>query len=259
MKKFHSSFPVKRLHDGRALVNLGSSTRCAAGWNNVDFSWIVRLGRHRRLCAFLHKERWLSPQRYERILNLDPETVLWDLRNGVPFADASFDVVYHSHLLEHIDREEAPAFLRECLRVLKPGGILRVVVPDLEVLARNYLRCLERLPERGTMADHFWAVEEMIDQMVVRAPKSHREQKPVVRFLENLLIGDTSRNGALHRWMYDCFSLSEALRGAGFAEIKSCDERTSRIEGWTNFFLDTRPDGSTYKPGSIYLEGTRSQ
>src|SRR5206468_6458028 len=66
-----------------------------------------------------------------------------NLRRGIPFPDDTFEVVYHSHVLEHFPREGAREFLRECLRVLKPGGILRVVVPDLEVLARTYLHALE--------------------------------------------------------------------------------------------------------------------
>jgi len=257
MKGATPRFPIKRLPDGRALINLGSSARCAPGWNNVDFSWIVRLGRHRRLSAALHRWGWLSAQRYDRILHLDPDAVLWDLRNGIPFSDRTFDAVYHSHLLEHIDREAAPVFLRECLRVLRPGGELRIVIPDLESLARNYLDCVGRLPDRSTMAEHSRAVEEMIDQMVVRVPRDRQTLPPILRAAENVFLGDTTRTGALHRWMYDRFSLAELLGRAGFADTRMCDEVTSRIEGWASFHLDTNDDGSVYKPGSLYMEGTR--
>ncbi len=252
-----SRFPVKRLPDGRALINLGSSARVAPGWNNLDFSWLIRLGRHRWLSALFHQLRLINEARYTRILQLDQDAVLWDLSKGIPFADQTFDGVYHCHVLEHIDREAAPTLLRECHRVLKPGGILRVVVPDLEGLARHYLDVVSRLPERATLTEHAFAVEEMIDQMVLRTPRYRREHPLIVRWLENILIGDTARAGILHRWMYDRFSLAQALREAGFEDIQQQTETTSRISDWRAFNLDTKPDGSPYKPGSLYMEGCR--
>lgn len=250
-------FPVKRFPDGRALINLGSNTRVAPGWNNVDFSWIVRLGRHPALCRLLRRLGLLSQDRYDRIRTFDPQTVFWDLRKGIPFPDQTFDAVYHCHVLEHIDREAAPVFLRECRRVLRSGGILRVVVPDLEQLARIYLDTVERVPARATMNDHLRAVENMIDQMVVRTPRLRREQKLIVRWAEHIVVGNTARAGVLHRWMYDRLSLGEALRDAGFCDIRAHTDSTSQIGGWASFHLDSQPDGSPYKPGSLYMEGRR--
>jgi len=188
---------------------------------------------------------------------LDPTTVSWDLRKGIPFPDLTFDAVYHCHVLEHIDREFAPVFLRECFRVLKPAGILRAVVPDLEHLARVYLDTVERVPSGATMDDHLRAVENMIDQMVVRTPRIRREQKLIVRWAEHILVGDTARAGVLHRWMYDRLSLGKMLRDMGFLDVREQTDRTSQIAGWESFNLDTDPDGSPYKPGSLYMEGRR--
>jgi SAM-dependent methyltransferase len=250
-------FPVKRLPDGRALVNLGSSARCAPGWNNVDFGWLIRLGRHRTLCALLRRAGLLSEARHARILSLDPDAVLWDLRKGIPFADGTFDGVYHCHVLEHIDREDAPAFMAECLRVLKPGGVLRVVVPDLEALARKYLAIVDREAGEGRAGAHAAAVGAMIDQMVPRVPRERSGRGALVRTIENLLVGDTSKSGALHRWMYDRHSLSGLMADAGFTGIRGCGATTSRIGGWAGFHLDTEPDGTVYKPDSLYMEGVR--
>ena len=61
-----------------------------------------------------------------------PEVIQHDLSRGIPLPDASCDVVYHTAVLEHMRRSDAAAFLAECYRVLKPGGIVRVGVPDLE-------------------------------------------------------------------------------------------------------------------------------
>lgn len=62
-----------------------------------------------------------------------------DLVKGIPAADNSLEVVYHSHLLEHLTNVEGIAFIAACYRVLQPGGILRILVPDLELWSKNYI------------------------------------------------------------------------------------------------------------------------
>ena len=92
-----------------------------------------------------------------------------DILQGLPFPDNTFDVVYHSHVLEHLPKNEAPGFVKECFRVLNPGGILRIVIPDLEEITREYLRQLEanieNMDER-TEANYDWIMLELLDQMV---------------------------------------------------------------------------------------------
>lgn len=68
----------------------------------------------------------------------DPVEVAWDLAYGVPFDDATVDAVFHEHLLEHIPLEAGLGLMDECFRVLKPGGILRVGVPNAGALLRSY-------------------------------------------------------------------------------------------------------------------------
>ena len=69
------------------------------------------------------------------------DTVLlnFDLTNGIPASDNSLDVVYHSHMLEHLTNSEGIQFLGECNRVLRPGGAMRLLVPDLEKFAKKYI------------------------------------------------------------------------------------------------------------------------
>ena len=68
-----------------------------------------------------------------------------DLSKGIPFDDNSVDVVYHSHLLEHIDRKNVPTFLKEIRRVLKPRGIHRIVVRIFIIYALTILKILNFL------------------------------------------------------------------------------------------------------------------
>jgi predicted SAM-dependent methyltransferase len=95
-----------------------------------------------------------------------------DLLRGIPYANDHFDFVYQSHLLEHFAREDAAALMRECYRVLKPGSIIRIAVPNLEVICKEYLSALEdrrRGIELG-VEKHKWMTLELMDQMVRYKP-----------------------------------------------------------------------------------------
>jgi predicted SAM-dependent methyltransferase len=106
-------------------------------------------------------------------MNLDlhpagPLVSQWDLQKELPFPAGSFDVVYHSHVLEHFSKVDAPHLLHNCRRVLKPSGIIRVVVPDLERITQLYIGALrESLSGNGEWQSRYnWAMLEMYDQTV---------------------------------------------------------------------------------------------
>ena len=69
------------------------------------------------------------------------DTVLlnFDLTNGIPASDNSLEVIYHSHMLEHLTNKEGIEFLNECNRVLQPGATMRLLVPDLEKFSRKFI------------------------------------------------------------------------------------------------------------------------
>jgi predicted SAM-dependent methyltransferase len=93
-----------------------------------------------------------------------------NLLKGIPFHDDTFEVVYHSHVLEHFQKDDAKKFVDECYRVLKPGGVIRVVIPDLEEIANHYIRLLnegKKEPENSNIRDDYdWILIEMFDQTV---------------------------------------------------------------------------------------------
>jgi predicted SAM-dependent methyltransferase len=102
------------------------------------------------------------------IIASQPGVISHDLRQGIPLLANSSDVVYHSHVLEHFRYHEAQLFLKECCRVLKPGGILRVAVPDLERICRLYIEKLEGAlaGDEASGHDYDWMMLEMYDQSV---------------------------------------------------------------------------------------------
>jgi SAM-dependent methyltransferase len=92
----------------------------------------------------------------------DPAVHAADLLSKLPLERNSASLVYSSHFLEHIPRAQVAAFLRECWRILQPGGVLRLVVPDLENLCRTYL--VHRDLGEHDQAD--FVVLELLDQCV---------------------------------------------------------------------------------------------
>ena len=97
-----------------------------------------------------------------------PGVIQHDLSRGIPLPDSSCDVVYNAAVLEHMRRSDAAAFLVECYRVMKPGGILRVGVPDLEKICQLYLSRLAAAlnGDEAASHDYDWIMLELFDQAV---------------------------------------------------------------------------------------------
>ncbi len=94
--------------DGKVYVNIGCGVNTGPEYINVD----------------------AVPQ--------EKTHVLADARKLSMFANASVDMLYASHVIEHLPRRDVPATLKEWYRVLKPGGVLRFGVPDFDQLIRMY-------------------------------------------------------------------------------------------------------------------------
>lgn len=271
-------------------LNLGCGNRFHKDWINIDFH------------------------------SSSPGVRAYNLLNGIPLPDNHVEVVYHSHLLEHFTVNDAQAFLKECARVLKPGGVIRVVVPDLEGIVNIYLKSLADAKagkDRGD-AHYQWMVIELLDQMVREKPggnmltylssdtlpdkefilerlgvearkimertqEVHKKtvlEKSFIRwskaiatfiqrgrgYIESVLtgvnfdsieIGKFRNSGEVHKWMYDSYSLEKILKTADFVDVMRRNATESYITNWRQYFLDTEPDGSIYKPDSLYMEGRK--
>ena len=123
------------------LLNLacGSKVSKTGNWTNVDFQ---------------------SPV---------DEVIEMNILKGLRFPEATFDVVYSAQFIEHLTLEEGEKVLKGIARVMKPGGVLRLVTPDLEELSRSYLHFLDQLkadPNDDAANRYDWVRMELFDQIV---------------------------------------------------------------------------------------------
>jgi SAM-dependent methyltransferase len=174
-------------------VNVGCGSSPTAGWVNLDNSPSIALSRVPGfvLGAFA-KLGVLEPGRLAVVDAARRFEIRRASATDLPFQAGTVDVVYSSHMLEHLDRLEAHAFLLEAFRVLRPGGWVRITVPDLQRYVREY--------EQSGDADEF------LDRLRLAASRASRR--------ERLLLRATGFRG--HRWMYDSASLTRLLESCGF-------------------------------------------
>jgi predicted SAM-dependent methyltransferase len=195
-----------------AKVNVGCGLAICQGWINIDGSMnalIANLPKlfHRLAYRLTGAKRYYSEEDYCRLLG-NHYFIHHDLAYGLPLAAASVDFLYSSHFLEHLPCADGERLLREGFRVLKPGGTIRIVVPDLEYALSLYASGRKK---------------EMLGQYFFIDDDSHY---------------------ARHKYMYDFALLSEALQGAGFRDVRRCAFRqglTPDLDG-----LDNRAEESLF-------------
>ena len=194
-------------------VNLGCGLAVAPGWINVDGSLNTLVATFPRFCHSLAyrlagASRYYSKEEYCRLLR-EHHFVHHDLAHGLPFADGVVEFLYSSHFIEHLFREDAERLLKESYRVLKPGGTIRISVPDLAHAISLYSK-----GEKEKMLSSYFFVE------------------------------DGGSYYARHKYMYDFDMLAKALYDANFKDVQRCEFRkglTPDIE-----ILDNRSDDSLF-------------
>lgn len=146
-----------------------------------------------------------------------------DVIKGLPVAPGSAARVYSSHVLEHLALEDTRRALRNVYRALRPGGVFRFVLPDLEFYARQYLQS----PETG-------AASVFMRETLLGEPEGARGW----RSLPRALFGRSQ-----HLWMWDYKNMVEELGAAGFVQVRraffgdSGDPAFAAVENegrWTN-------------------------
>jgi predicted SAM-dependent methyltransferase len=181
--------------NGACQLHLGCGTKYLPGFLNIDGNLLNKI------------DVWL------------------DVRNGLPFRSGSVDSIYSTHMFEHFYPDELKRLLQECVRVLKSGGGIRLIVPSLESAIAAYTQ------ERS---DWFYdSFPRHFDSLGGR--------------FSNFVFCDGQ-----HRTAFDFSYLSEVLRGAGFLEVEKSAEGKSRLYG--NSVPPFEPGDPTDLPHSLYVE-----
>ena len=246
------------------ILNVGSGARCNPDWTNLDL---------------MARPRYLA----KRLTStLPPNFVRHRLPRSLPFDDEAFDAIYCAQVIEHFPKDAAAGVLAEFRRVLRPGGVARLIVPDFEAQCRMYLDALTQTDSSATGAAeerYRFAKLWILDQMVRTSPGGELAQfarSPIADDLrhEMRLSGNgQSRRGALfarlpkpiqharvltdgelHRWAYDRNDFPKALKAVGFASVELVPFDVSQIEEFARFDRDDRGEIQT---GSLYAEATR--
>lgn len=187
-------------------VNLGSGTNIVEGWINIDKSWNIYLSKFPTIKKLLYKLGLISEGTF-RAKWRGKSIKRHDVTKGLPFKSESVDVIYSSHLLEHLTYNEARKVCKESYRVLKKNGLFRVVLPDLKLYARKYIE-----GDRVFFGD---SEKPIADLFLESLHIEGLNERPVI---EKILY-------SLHKYMYDAESLTFLLRSAGFHNIQECKFR----------------------------------
>jgi len=210
-------------------VNIGCGATPTVGWLNFDNSFCVRWVKIPIIPKILYKMRFFGKDSMQFIKVCRSNNINYcDAREKLPFKNNSVDVIYSCHMIEHLDRDEVGLFLNEAFRVLKSGGIIRLVVPDLRKEIIDYL-------------NHGDA-----DKFISQSLMAQNNPKTFLQKLRLLLFG--FRN---HLWLYDSNSLKRLILSHGFGNIKILNPGETTINLYGNLNLYERP-------GSIYLEARKT-
>lgn len=133
---------IIKSNDNVVKVNLGSGLTVAPGWINLDLNVNVLFAKAPSsilslIYRFSGAKQWYKEEEFISKLR-NNRFVLHRIEYGLPFEDNSVNVYYTSHFLEHIFRYEVVHVLKECYRTLKKGGLIRIVIPDLEIAFKLY-------------------------------------------------------------------------------------------------------------------------
>lgn len=213
-------------------LNVGCGQTPTPGWENLDNSPSLRIAKVPGLGWLLAKLRILNAEQYRFIRFAREHKIRFaNAAKALPLPDHSVEVLYTSHMLEHLDRAEAKRFLSEALRVLQPGGILRIAVPDLKLLVGQY----------NASGD--------ADALMEIAMLAAEKPRGFIRKLAAAFVGPRH-----HHWMYDGKSLCKLLLNNGFVDPRPLTAGQTRIDGPGPLDLHERESTSLYvealAPGS---------
>lgn len=221
-------------HPSSIKLNVGCGLNVHRGYENLDNSHSLLIQNNPILRVMTKIVEFVSRHRlYTRF----PKCVRrWDVTRGLPYDDETVEVIYSSHTLEHLSRQQAEAFLGESYRVLLRGGRLRLALPDLELKARQYLEDLDRLYAGET---DLLPADEFMRSTLLGVESEWSLLKPASTYRAIFARGR-------HYWMWDTPSLIKILRKIGFSRVYKLGFGESHIPEIRLLDLESRKNESFY-------------
>jgi SAM-dependent methyltransferase len=206
-------YPGKDERDGLVKVNLGCGLRVAQGWLNIDGSFNAMIASwpswvHKILYRLSGARQYYSSEQYCTILR-DHNFLHHDLALSLPLHSSTIDFIYSSHFFEHLFKDDATNLLKACAQALKPGGLIRISIPDLA-----YAISLYGLGRKTEMLEDYFFVSGRGSYL------------------------------ARHKYMYDFDLIKTALEQAGFSGVTRCEYGQGKTPD--SEILDVYPDISLF-------------
>jgi predicted SAM-dependent methyltransferase len=180
-------------------LNIGSSVKAADGWENIDASPSLRISKipivGRTIVSLMKSPNWHNLIKYGDVLK------------GLKVEENSCRLVYASHVLEHLSLADFHVAVDNIYSYLKPEGVFRTIVPDLETYISAYVNT--RL--NSTLSHD--AAHQFMSETWTGNPGSRKNFNK--RFREAF-------SNSRHQWMWDEPSLSKTLEEHGFKNIRRC-------------------------------------
>lgn len=205
---------LKKLH-------LGCGTNFHEDWINLDGSWNAWLSQNIILRKLIMAFNLLPKHAY--LIDWPVKIVIHDVRKRLPFQDCTMDAIYASHLWEHLYLEEALKLFKECHRTLKPAGVLRIVVPDLQSLATEYVDAKLAMKNNDEILD-ICPADKLNEKLLLR-----NRSVPSGNILYRIYC--LCKDFHSHKWVYDEASLAKYFILSGFRDVRKMQAHESRING----------------------------
>jgi predicted SAM-dependent methyltransferase len=216
-------------------LNLGCGSVRPSAWTNTDSSINAHLQRIPLFGRLVRKA-------FRTVEYNENNVVYMNLNRRWTYRSNSVDIVYASHLFEHLSRASADLFLKESYRCLKPGGVIRIVVPDLYKICKRYIETFETTNEADPTEFIMWAIN------------MHREGQygNNISWWKKMVL-EWQGYPHQHKFMYDEKSLTARLKVHGFTSIRSLSYGESH---YISEIKDVEGKKESYL--SVYLEGKKS-
>jgi predicted SAM-dependent methyltransferase len=183
-------------------------------------------------CGTHPLDGWLNSDFYPK----SKEHIHLDATKRFPLADETLDYVYCEHMIEHINYPSGHSMLKECFRVLKVGGKVRVATPDLAFLIDLYR------PDKSPLQVDY----VMAGSIYCNAPV------PYDTFVINNFVRDWG-----HQFIYDEKTLRYSLEQAGFEEITRFGLSQSHDAALQNLEFESRRPPGMLNLETMTFEGTK--